>query len=269
MTVDTELLIDLAREAGDAILRVYATDFTVQSKDDESPLTRADLAANDIIVRGLRALDPATPILTEESGLPDFDTRSQWQRYWLVDPLDGTREFVNRNGEFTVNIALVEGHQPVLGVVHVPVQSLTYVGEAGTGAFRIGAKKNRVPVHVAMETGKRLRVVASRSHRSDRLDGWLATIGPHEIVPVGSSLKFCYVAQGDADVYPRLGPTSEWDTAAAQAVVEAAGGQVVTLDGQPLQYNTKADVLNPEFMVFGREAEGWLSAARQASGAEH
>ena len=247
MTVDTELLIDLAREAGDAILRVYATDFTVQSKDDESPLTRADLAANDIIVRGLRALDPATPILSEESGLPDFETRSQWPRYWLVDPLDGTREFVNRNGEFTVNIALIDGHQPVLGVVHIPVQSLTYVGEVGTGAFRIGAKKQRVPVHVATETGKRLRVVASRSHRSDRLDDWLATIGPHEIVPVGSSLKFCYVAQGDADVY----------------------GQVVTLDGQPLQYNTKADVLNPEFMVFGREAEGWLSAARQASGAEH
>ena len=251
-------VIELARRAGDAILEVYGTEFEVTEKDDASPLTRADLAAHRIITRGLDRRDPHTPVISEEGGLPDFELRRGWSRYWLVDPLDGTKEFVSRNGEFTVNIALVEDHRPVFGVVHVPVSGVTYVGEAGRGAVRIVGDAAPEPIRVSDETPARARVVGSRSHASDAVSDWLAAIGEHELVPMGSSLKFCVVAEGGADVYPRLGPTSEWDTAAAQAVVEAAGGRVVTTDGKPLAYNTKADILNPHFVVIGSRSRDWL-----------
>jgi len=254
-----EPVIALAEDAGQEILKVYATDFKVQSKDDDSPLTKADLASHRCIVDGLRALTPDVPIISEEAGLPDFGERRRWSRYWLIDPLDGTREFVNRNDEFTVNIALIEDHRPVLGVVHVPVQNKTYVGCAGLGAeCRTGGDVPE-PLRVADASHVPVRVVGSRSHRGTSLDAFLEALGEFDMVPMGSSLKFCVVAAGDADIYPRLGPTSEWDTAAAQAVVEQAGGSVVTLDGKPMKYNEKDDILNPHFCVIGAADRNWLA----------
>jgi len=250
-------VVAIARNAGDAILEVYATDFDVVAKEDESPLTQADLASHRIIERGLTELTPDIPILSEESGLPDFDERRRWTRYWLIDPLDGTREFVKRNGEFTVNIALIEANRPVLGIVHVPVAGKTYTGCDGAGAsVRSGAGSRKLCVSDA--AAEPVRVVGSRSHRGASLDALIERLGNVEMVPMGSSLKFCVVAEGSADIYPRLGPTSEWDTAAAQAVVEQAGGAVLELDGRPLAYNAKADILNPYFLVRGPDDRDWL-----------
>jgi 3'(2'), 5'-bisphosphate nucleotidase len=261
--MNLEELIDpvvaLATEAGARILEVYATDFDVQEKDDASPLTKADLAAHRTIVAGLEKLTPGMPIISEESGLPAFEVRREWPRYWLVDPLDGTKEFVNRNGEFTVNIALIEGGRPVLGVVRAPVQGKTYLGCEGYGAERRDGQGPPERIRVANAAARPPRVVGSRSHRGASLDVWLDSLGDHEMVPMGSSLKFCVVAEGDADVYPRLGPTSEWDTAAAQAVVEQAGGAVLELDGSPLSYNQKEDILNPWFIVTGASDRDWLA----------
>lgn len=259
-----EPVVDLAIAAGQAILVVYDTDFDVEAKDDDSPLTKADMASHRRILAGLTELTPDVPVISEESGLPDFDERQKWERYWLIDPLDGTREFVKRNGEFTVNIALIENHRPVLGIVHVPVMQKTYIGCAGRGAELRDADGGRTPIRVAIESSNPVRVVGSRSHRGSSLDGFLELLGDFEMVPMGSSLKFCLVAEGVADVYPRLGPTSEWDTAAAQAVVEQAGGSVVTLDGEPLAYNTKDDILNPYFLVAGPQDIDWLGLASPA-----
>ena len=259
-----EPVVSIAVSAGQAILEVYKTDFEVAAKDDDSPLTRADMASHRCIVAGLRELTPDVPLISEEGGLPDFTERRKWQRYWLIDPLDGTKEFVSRNGEFTVNIALIEGNRPVFGVVHVPVMQKTYVGCDGGGAELRDASDVRTPIRVAIESANPVRVVGSRSHRGSSLDAFLELLGDFEMVPMGSSLKFCLVAEGVADVYPRLGPTSEWDTAAAQAVVEQAGGSVVTLDGKPLAYNTKADILNPHFLVAGPQDVDWLGLASPA-----
>ena len=256
-------VVNLAEEAGRAILEVYATDFDVQSKADDSPVTQADLAAHRRIVAGLEALTPDVPIISEECGLPSFELRRTWPQYWLVDPLDGTREFVNKNGEFTVNIALIEGRRPVFGVVHVPVQARTYLGCEGYGAELRVADTPPDPIHVAETSGERVRVVGSRSHRGKSLEAFIAALGDCGLVPelvaMGSSLKFCIIAEGRADVYPRLGPTSEWDTAAAQAVVEQAGGAVLRLDGKPLSYNEKEQILNPDFVVVGPADRDWLA----------
>jgi 3'(2'), 5'-bisphosphate nucleotidase len=254
-----EPVVALAEDAGRAILKVYSTDFEVQSKDDESPLTQADLASHRWIEAGLQSLTPDIPIISEESGLPEFEERSQWTRYWLIDPLDGTKEFVNRNGEFTVNIALIQDHRPLLGVVHVPVQNKTYVGCEGLGAERRDEDSDPVSIKVTTNAAGTARIVGSRSHRGASLDAYLESVGDHDMIPMGSSLKFCVVAEGGADLYPRLGPTSEWDTAAAQAVVEQAGGSVVTLDGKPMKYNAKADILNPCFFVIGATDRDWLA----------
>ena len=253
-----EPTIELARVAGDAILEVYATDFDVQAKEDDSPLTKADMASNSKIVAKLEALTPDIPIISEEFGLPDFKIRSTWSRYWLIDPLDGTKEFVNRNGEFTVNIALIENSRPVFGVVHVPVTGATYIGCEGAGA-EIRDEHGTRKIQVAEKSASPVRVVGSRSHRGASLDAFLELLGEVEMLPMGSSLKFCRVAEGAADIYPRLGLTSEWDTAAAQAVVEQAGGSVVELDGMPMSYNKKAEILNPFFLVIGPQDRDWLS----------
>lgn len=254
-----EPAVALAKTAGDAIMEVYATDFDVQAKDDNSPLTQADMASHRVIDAGLRELTPDMPIISEESGLPSFEERSQWPTYWLVDPLDGTKEFVNRNGEFTVNIALIDGKRPVLGVVHVPVTGKTYTGCEGIGAAVRESGGGSRSIVVAAESAQPVRVVGSRSHRGESLDAYLQRLGEVEMLPMGSSLKFCVVAEGAADIYPRLGPTSEWDTAAAQAVVEQAGGAVLELDGQPLAYNAKEDILNPHFLVRGPTDRDWLA----------
>lgn len=255
-------IVSLAAEAGKAILEVYASDFDVQAKDDQSPLTQADMASHRIIMEGLARLTPDLPVISEESGLPGFEERSQWNPYWLIDPLDGTKEFVKRNDEFTVNIALIEDHQPVFGVVHVPVGNTTYSGCRGVGAeIRVNGAEPR-PIGVARESATPVRVVGSRSHLGTSLDQFLKKLGDFEMHPTGSSLKFCLVAEGRADVYPRLGPTSEWDTAAAQAVVEQAGGAVLELDGIPLSYNNKSDILNPHFLVAGPMDHNWLEIIR-------
>jgi 3'(2'), 5'-bisphosphate nucleotidase len=256
-----ELLLEvvkLAQQAGDAILSVYSEQFEVTHKSDQSPLTVADLRSHEIISRGLRALTPDVPVLSEEASEIPFEQRRQWTRYWLVDPLDGTKEFVSRNGEFTVNIALIDNHVPVLGVVHVPVTSTTYTGATGVGAFRQIDGKTPEPLRVGSPAATPLRIVGSRSHRGDTLDRYLPKLAPYELIAVGSSLKFCLVAEGSADFYPRFGPTSEWDTAAAQAVVEAAGGAVIETNGEQLRYNTKADLLNPHFLVYGDRNRDWL-----------
>jgi 3'(2'), 5'-bisphosphate nucleotidase len=254
------LLLDvvaLAREAGRAILSVYAQAFAVQEKADSSPLTEADLAAERILATGLRRLAPEVPVLSEESSQAPFQTRAAWDWLWVVDPLDGTREFVQRNGEFTVNVALVHGHRPVLGVVHAPVLQADYYACEGYGASRSAAGGPPQPIRVRTPAARPLRVVGSRSHRGSSLDGFLERVGPHELVAIGSSLKFCLVAAGEADVYPRLGPTSEWDTAAGQCVLEQAGGHVVDLDGQPLEYNARPELLNPHFVAYGDDSVDW------------
>ncbi len=249
--------VQIAREAGDRILESYATEFDVETKSDESPLTAADLASHRCIIDGLGKLEVDFPVLSEESREQPFAERADWNPYWLVDPLDGTKEFVNRNGEFTVNIALIRDHAPVLGVVHVPVTGVTYFAAADHGAFK--QEGDAAPVAIRVHDQPRTpRVVGSRSHRGELVDAYLAKLGEHEMVAMGSSLKFCVVAEGGADVYPRLGLTSEWDTAAAHAVVNAAGGRVVQLDGRDLDYNAKEDILNPHFIVLGNPTREWL-----------
>ncbi len=253
-------IIDIAHEAGRQILEIYNTEeFYVDEKADSSPLTAADLASHAAIVGGLMKLDGERPILSEESADISYDIRSTWDEYWLVDPLDGTKEFIKRNGEFTVNIALVRGNKPILGVVHVPVTGVDYYGCEDVGAYRARPGEDPELLKVGPIGERPVRVVGSRSHRGELLDAYLEKLGPHEMVPMGSSLKLCLVAAGDADVYPRLGLTSEWDTAAAQAVVEQAGGHVVDTDGNALLCNTKPEYLNPFFIVYGDSSRDWTS----------
>lgn len=254
-----EQIISIAEQAGQAILEVYRQDFSVYEKSDQSPLTEADLGAHRVIVEALTRLTPEIPILSEESAAIPYETRSRWSTYWLVDPLDGTREFVKRNDEFTVNIALIEDGVPTLGVVHVPVTGVTYFGARGIGAYRQAQGQEAIAIHVAHQCQSPARVAGSRSHAGDSLLRLLDRLGDHELISIGSSLKLCLVAEGKADIYPRLGPTSEWDTAAAQAVVEAAGGGVTDLEMRPLRYNTKDNLLNPFFLVFGDKNRDWSS----------
>jgi 3'(2'), 5'-bisphosphate nucleotidase len=246
----------IAEKAGEAILEVYETEFAVDAKADDTPITEADRRANTVIRDGLSALPQGWPILSEEARAAPWETRRGWRDYWLVDPLDGTREFVQRNGQFTVNIALVRAGRPLLGVVHVPVSGVTYGGIVGARAWRRERGGEARPIRVRPLAEEPVRVVGSRSHRGPDLDGYLERLGPHEMVPMGSSLKFCIVAEGNADVYPRLGPTSEWDTAAAEAVLVAAGGRVVASDGEPLAYN-KPNLLNPWFIASGDSSRDW------------
>jgi len=252
-----ESVADLARDAGRRILEIYESDFAVQHKEDRSPLTAADMAAHNAIVAGLQVLTPELPVLSEESKDVPYAERRQWNTYWLVDPLDGTREFIKRNGEFTVNIALIHGTESVLGVVHVPVSGLIYKACRGGGAFKQPRDGEAHPIHVRERAGDPLVVAGSRSHRGDSLQHFLGNIGDYEMISMGSALKLCLVAEGRADIYPRLGPTSEWDTAAAQCVVEEAGGRVTDTDMNILRYNTKDSLLNPEFLVFGDLQRDW------------
>ena len=247
---------DIARAAGRDILDVYEREFSVEHKEDRSPLTEADRAAHEIICAQLEALTPEVPVLSEESAKVDYEKRAGWKRFWLVDPLDGTKEFINRNGEFTVNIALIDGHRPVLGVVYVPVTGLTYFAAAGHGAFRQKGECEVEPIQARHYQGGKPMIVASRSHAGPETEAFLKNVGEHDVVSMGSALKLCLVAQGTADVYPRLGPTMEWDTAAAQCVVEAAGGRVTDLERRPLTYN-KSSLLNPFFMVTGAGDYDW------------
>jgi 3'(2'), 5'-bisphosphate nucleotidase len=253
----------LARTAGAAIMQVYAGEFAVERKDDNSPLTAADLAAHRAIVDGLALLTPQIPVLSEESAeQASWQTRRGWVRYWLVDPLDGTREFVKRNGEFTVNIALIEDHSPTLGVVFAPALDELYWGWRGGGAYFSTSKQSEQTSTqpLLMHTRRRaspLIVAGSRSHADSRTLAALQLVGAHELRPLGSSLKFCRTARGEADLYLRYGLTSEWDTAAGQCVLEQAGGKVLEMSGAPLRYNRKESLLNPDFLACGDASVDW------------
>lgn len=250
-------VVALAREAADAILAVYAQDFSVALKDDVSPLTAADMAAHRCIVAGLQRLTPDIPVLSEESAhLVDSTERRGWPTLWVVDPLDGTREFVKRNGEFTVNIALVHEGVAVFGVIQAPVTGVLWHGMPGHGAYRCDAD-GECAIHSRQAAGGPLRVAGSRSHLDPRTARIMARIGAAEPLAMGSSLKFCLLADGGLDVYPRFGPTSEWDTAAGQAIVEAAGGCVVDCRGRPLRYNQRDTLLNSDFMALADPALPW------------
>lgn len=255
-------LESIARNAGAGILSVYESDdFYVESKGDGSPLTRADRLAHDIIVAGLTELTPEVPIVSEESAKEEMEERLSWDLFWLVDPLDGTKEFIKRNGEFTVNIALIHRGQPVCGVVYAPVLDTCFCGGPEYGAWCVdGEERCRRNIAVNGKSDGVMTVVASRSHRGEAVEAFIAKLterfGEPEVRSMGSSLKICLVATGEADIYPRLGPTCEWDTAAAHAVVLGAGGKVTDVCGEPLAYN-KENILNPWFLVFGSGACDW------------
>ncbi len=247
-------IIQAAQTAGDAIMAVYQKDFEVYQKNDDSPLTEADLAAHRVIVDALQRLTPDLPILSEESENAPWEERKTWDRYWLVDPLDGTKEFVKKNGEFTVNIALIEQGEPIWGVVDAPALDCTYHGGTATeGAWKtVAGKDTPISVSKAPEGASGWRIVGSRSHQSETFKAFLNDFDAPEIKSMGSSLKICLIAEGEADLYPRLGPTSEWDTGAAHAVLLGAGGQLnVAETGEPLRYNQEDSVLNPFFIARG------------------
>lgn len=249
--------VAIARDAGDKILAIYYTDYDVKEKEDKSPLTDADMASHELILARLTALTPDIPILSEESTIPSFDERASWQTYWLVDPLDGTREFIKRNGEFTVNIALIHQHRSILGVINVPVLDEDYYAWENGGCFKSEQRGKATKISVKKLDGSPLIIAGSRSHDSPIMQQYIAKLGPVEKLSMGSSLKFCLVADGRADLYPRLGPTAEWDTAAAHCIIEQAGGYLTKTDMSPLKYNTKNSLLNPFFFVFGDNSRNW------------
>jgi 3'(2'), 5'-bisphosphate nucleotidase len=254
-------LLKLAAKAAEAILAVYhAEDFAQEAqtsaKSDHSPLTTADLASHHIIVEGLRALTPDYPVLSEESVAVPYAERRLWTHYWLVDPLDGTREFLQRNGQFTINIALIEEGEAVLGLLWAPALQTWYVGGRAIGAFMQKAGEAITPLRTRLPLPP-YHVVASRSHPSPQVARLLQAMPSYQLLNQGSALKFALVAEGSADFYPRFVPTSEWDTAAGQAIVEAAGGAMLHLDGRPFVYNQKEELLNPYFVVVGRRELPW------------
>jgi len=243
----------LARKAGDAIMAIYDGEPpSVGYKLDRTPLTQADIASHNIVLEGLAELSPDWPVLSEESAEIPFDQRSAWRRFWMVDPLDGTKEFLSRNGEFTVNIALIEGNASVLGVVHAPANDKMYFAARGVGAFKVDRQVTSQITAVSRESNT-TRIMVSRSHE-ESLDRFTRGLSQCEFIAMGSSLKFCLVAEGAAHLYPRTGPTMEWDTAAAHCILEVAGGSVTDMEGMPLTYN-KPSLLNPGFLASGSSAK--------------
>jgi len=241
----------IAVEAGKKIMFIYQKDFEIQEKPDQSPLTEADLASHNYICEKLSVLTPKIPILSEESANISWEERKLWETYWLIDPLDGTKEFIKKNGEFTVNIALISKGKPVFGVVYAPDLDTLYFGSNLLGAFKEKEGRSE-PITIASSPSDSVKVVGSRSHQSDEMHKYLTKFESYDLIPMGSSLKICLIAEGQADIYPRLGPTSEWDTAAAHAVLAAAGGSCFLYDsGQELVYNTKESLLNPYFIAQG------------------
>ncbi|WP_067704115.1 MULTISPECIES: 3'(2'),5'-bisphosphate nucleotidase CysQ [unclassified Erwinia] len=241
-----EKICQLSREAGDAIMRVYdgQAPLDISHKQDDSPVTAADIAAHRVILAGLSALSPEIPVLSEEDP-PAWDVRQAWQRYWLVDPLDGTKEFIKRNGEFTVNIALIENGRPVMGVVYAPVLGVMYSAAEGKAWKEEGGHREQIQVREARPP----LVVVSRSHSDTELEDYLSQLGEHQTIAIGSSLKFCLVAEGKAQLYPRFGPTNIWDTGAGHAVAVAAGAHVHDWQGRTLDYAPRESFLNPGFRV--------------------
>ncbi len=260
-----EQLPGLCEKAGQVIMDIYhsAESLDIGYKDDSSPLTAADTQSHEILSKGLASLTPHWPVLSEEQVLPAFAERSQWPCYWLLDPLDGTREFIERTGEFTINMALIENHRPVLGVVYSPLERRTYLGLVQEKkALRIDCH-GRTEISVSAKTPtESIKVLGSRRYGGEEFEACidkLAQLAPAiERQTAGSALKFCRLAEGEADIYPRFAPCCEWDTAAGQALLEAAGGSVVGLDFKPLQYNQKPSILNPHFYAFGSDSHLWV-----------
>ena len=241
--------VEIAKLAGEGITEIYNSDFDYQLKTDLSPITAADNLSHIIITKRLKILTPEIPVLSEENCDIPYKIRANWTKYWLVDPLDGTKEFIKRNGEFTVNIALIENNTPIFGVIHLPVTSETYWGTQVNGSFYSSGNNDVKEIRVSENHQNPIRLVASRSHPSEMLNSLLKKIVDYEIIEVGSSIKFCHIASGQADCYPRFGPTSEWDTAAGEAIVSSAGGHVVAASGNSMKYNVKEEYLNPNFIV--------------------
>ena len=256
----TDAATSIARDAGIRILEIYDRGFDVHTKGDGSPVTTADHRSHELIVEKLKALTPDVPVLSEESSSEVVEQRHEWSCYWLIDPLDGTKEFISRHGEFTVNISLIHDNRPVIGVVYTPVQKLLHWAWLGGSAFRQQGDDQAQTIEVKEYRNGAPLVVASRSHGRGNLEIFLESVeqsyGAYELTSMGSALKICIVAEGKADVYPRLGPTSEWDTAAAHCVLVVAGGKITDCSGKPLLYN-KDSLLNPWFIAYGRGQEDW------------
>jgi len=247
-TINLEDIVAIAKEAGEAIMDIYSQDFTIEYKDDNSPLTQADLRANAIICEQLEKLYPSVPMMSEENKEVVYDIRKDWDYYWCIDPIDGTKEFIKKNGEFTVNIALIYRGNPVLGVVYAPAIEEMYKSKKGEGAFKNGKK---LPLFKNTQPKEKLYVVASKSHLSEETQRFIDNLDTKSIEQIskGSSLKLCMVAEGIADIYPRLAPTMEWDTAAAHAIVLEAGKKVEVFDSVELLKYNKPNLLNPWFIV--------------------
>jgi len=265
-----ERLLELCQQAGQAIVDIYqsAEPVLVEQKQDGSPLTRADKTSHDIISQGLASLTPQWPVLSEEQALPDFAERSQWSPYWLLDPLDGTREFIARSGEFTINIALIEHHRPVLGMVYIPLQQMAYLGLVEEKkALRIDNTGRNNIACSDKTSGDVIRVLSSSRHAGPELESCIDKLSRHfqsvDRATAGSALKFCRLAEGAADIYPRFAPCCEWDTAAGQAVLEAAGGCLVDMDFKPLQYNRRASIINPHFYALGGARKSWAEILKE------
>ncbi len=257
----TDLLspvIDITHLAGDEILNLYNSNFTITQKPDHTPVTTADFAAHDAIEFGLKKLTPNIPILSEESNIPPYAERKTWSRYWLVDPLDGTREFIKKTGEFTVNIALIENNTPVLGVIYAPTTNTCYFACKNSPAYKQTDKLTKQKIKTNKNTcSENFTVAGSGSPGEEKLITFMTKLGNYKKITMGSSLKSCLVAEGNADIYPRFGPTSEWDTAAAQIIVEQAGGQIIDTQLNPLRYNRKDSLLNPDFFAVGNATFDW------------
>lgn len=252
-------LIALVRQAGEAILEIYKKShhYAVQMKADHSPLTQADLAAHDILMKGLQALTPGCPVLSEEGVNIPWRERQTWTHYWLIDPLDGTRQFIKQSGEFTVNVALIQNNQPIVGLLHVPVTGETYYGStAWGGAYKRDAKNQDKQLSVRLwHAGETTTILTSEAAHSDGIQALFGHLGALRHIKMSSALKFAVLAEGEADISPRLGDTSEWDTAAGQCILELAGGALVDLEGRPLRYNTHESLLNPHFIALGDTAQ--------------
>lgn len=251
----TELVTPLQQlitEAGEEIMAFYlkSRQFNVTAKADDSPLTQADLASNEILINGLTKLTPDWPILSEETPKPPLAVRQHWERYWCIDPLDGTREFIRHSGEFVVNIALIEAHQPILGLIYAPAYEQGFYAIKGHGAFRWQADKQEAIQARPWQIAK-TKLLTSRGAKIERLNKYFGAFGDFSWDPGGSAIKFCRIAEGAADAYPRFGDTCEWDTAAGQIILEEAGGAVVDFNWQPLRYNGQEQLINPHFIAVG------------------
>jgi len=252
------LVVNLALKAGEKIIEHYENTSEIMIKNDQSPLTMADLDSNNIIMEGLKKIDDAIPILSEEA-LVEWEIRKNWNKYWLIDPLDGTKEFINKNGEFTVNISLIEDNKPTLGIIYAPILSTLYYAYKNSGSFKIYCNKplesldKSKKINVTFKKqSDHLLIIGSRSHSNEDFDNWIKkNIKNYDIVKKGSSLKFCKISEGSADLYPRFGPTSEWDIAAGHIILLESGGTIFSIDKQEIVYNTKENILNPYFIASG------------------